>query len=150
MEPFLVSLTTPSWWVGVVIVGIIINVISSYLKNPIDKILSAISGSRRERNKRKLNERNELISTLRDDADLLILFAMSENRYRIRSVGFLLISFAAFSGSTLLIGITDTGSITGLIFAMLIALAGLHDHSEAIRVYAIVKDSNDKYKEISA
>ncbi len=39
----------PAWWFGVFIVGIIINLLSSYIKSPLDKFLSSISSKWEER-----------------------------------------------------------------------------------------------------
>jgi hypothetical protein len=150
LDDFLKGLASPSWWMGVVIVGIIINVLSAYLKKPLDKLFGSISSGWRERSERKSKERNDLIDTLKSDESLLVLFALTENRYRTRSVGFLLMSFAMFSGSILLAETTIIASIAGLIFALLAALSGIHDHAEAIRIHSIVKDSNEKYKQICA
>lgn len=150
MEEFINSLSSPSWWMGVVIVGVIINVASAYLKKPIDLLLSKVSSSWRARQTAAVEKRNALVESLRNDSNLLLLYSMSENRYRIRSVGFLLLAFAIFFMSTFAIGVSDVSAIFGSIFSLFIGLMGLNDHYKAMQVYSIVQDANEKYKDINA
>lgn len=91
------------WWFTVVIVGLLINLASSYLKPQIDLIYERVSASRKNKNdeeKRNLNRKvEELIAT----PNRILLEGISELRER------------TFSLLTLLIGFAFTGF--GLVFA---------------------------------
>jgi hypothetical protein len=43
MKEIQVALTSPFWWFSVVLIGIVINILSSFLKAYFDKFLSSIS-----------------------------------------------------------------------------------------------------------
>jgi hypothetical protein len=43
MKEIQVALTSPFWWFSVVLIGIVINILSSFLKSYFDKFLSSIS-----------------------------------------------------------------------------------------------------------
>jgi hypothetical protein len=43
MRSLVEQMSSPAWWIGVVLVGIIINLVSAYCKGPIDRILGALS-----------------------------------------------------------------------------------------------------------
>ena len=49
MEEFLKAISTPYWWISVAAVGIVINLVSAYLKPPLDKLLSGTVGYWKER-----------------------------------------------------------------------------------------------------
>jgi flagellar biosynthesis protein FlhB len=49
MNEFTNNLTSFSWWLGVVVVGLLINLVSAYLKSPIDNLGSKFSTSWRNR-----------------------------------------------------------------------------------------------------
>jgi hypothetical protein len=49
MNEFANNLTSFSWWLGVVVVGLLINLASAYLKSPIDNLGSKFSTSWRNR-----------------------------------------------------------------------------------------------------
>lgn len=150
MEEFIKSLSSPSWWIGVVIVGIVINIASAYLKNPIDKVLIHTSSSWRIRRTESLEKRKALIELLKTDSELLILYAMSENRFRIRCIGFILIGFLAFYMSTSIIWqFSNIAAIVGLICCLIMTLAGLSDQASAMRVYSVIEEVNEKYKNIN-
>ena len=43
MRSLVDQMSSPAWWIGVVIVGILINLVSAYCKGPIDRLLGALS-----------------------------------------------------------------------------------------------------------
>jgi len=43
MKAWLQNLSTLEWWLGVVVVGIAINLVSAYLKRPFDKVFNRIA-----------------------------------------------------------------------------------------------------------
>jgi hypothetical protein len=65
MNEFLNSFTSTSWWLGVVFVGVTINVISAYLKAPVDRLFSSLSIGWQERTEKSRRERESAIAALR-------------------------------------------------------------------------------------
>lgn len=75
MSDFLNNLTSISWWIGVVIVGILLNLAANYLKSPTDKLVSSISTKYQTRSKAKKAEREAKIKELVGNKYEQILFA---------------------------------------------------------------------------
>jgi hypothetical protein len=86
MEELTKQFTSFSWWIGVFIVGIIINIISVPLWRWTESKISKYSNSRLQKNKVKAAKRAELLDALKLDPNKQILFAMQEYRLRIRGV----------------------------------------------------------------
>lgn len=53
MEEFSKVLSSPYWWLSAVVVGILINLVSAYIKGPIDQLLSHISVAWRTRSEKR-------------------------------------------------------------------------------------------------
>jgi hypothetical protein len=64
MNDFIKQLSSPGWWLGVVIVSILLNVVASYIRNWMDHTQSLIS----ERRRRRLAEYREVVVR---EADML-------------------------------------------------------------------------------
>ena len=79
MIDFINNLTSISWWIGVVIVGILLNIASMYLKSPIDQGLSLVSTKYRTRSKAKKAEREAKIKNLIGKIQEQILYASKAN-----------------------------------------------------------------------
>jgi hypothetical protein len=79
MIDFINNLTSISWWIGVVIVGILLNIASMYLKSPIDWLFSLISTKYRTRSKAKKAEREAKIKNLIGKIQEQILYASKAN-----------------------------------------------------------------------
>ena len=45
MEDFYKSIATPSWWIGVVIVSIAVNIVSVYVKSLIERLSAKLGGA---------------------------------------------------------------------------------------------------------
>jgi len=140
MDQFAKSLTSVSWWLGVVVVGVALNLISAYLKPKVDSTLSAASGWWKSRSEKQRAKRAEMIAFLRDNPDEQAFFIAEELRHRIRAVMWLI-----FSGLSLLLhsilhlddGVSTSQTIrvlemlvTNLMAALLLLFSAL-DHSEA-------------------
>ncbi len=61
------NFTSIGWWIGVVIVGLIINIVSTYLKPKIDVFLSSVSSKWATRNEKLRSARNIKVQLLRDN-----------------------------------------------------------------------------------
>lgn len=86
------DITNPHWWLGVVLVGIVINVASRYLQRPIDRGLDSISRKRATRTAARAEERRRRIAQLRGN-EIAQLFALIESSHReLRSLTFLMLA----------------------------------------------------------
>lgn len=83
MQQFLADVQSPSWWAGVVIVGIVINVVSAYLKAPIDAALARHSSWWRNRSESSIRRRAELLELLRASPGKQLLAMSKINGRRI-------------------------------------------------------------------
>lgn len=80
MDEIIQALSSPVWWFSVVIAGILINIISSYMKNSIDNSLSKVSGWWKVRNEnvKKIHENNiEFISQSEHNIQMEVLRVIS-------------------------------------------------------------------------
>ena len=94
MNELLSSFTSTSWWLGVVFVGVTINVISAYLKGPIDRLFSSLSIAWQERTEKSRQERESTIAALREDQHLQVIFLARASDSRSTELTFLI--FAVF------------------------------------------------------
>lgn len=92
LNDIITELSKPVWWVSVVVAGIFINLISSYLKSNMDVGLSKLFSIWNERSIKQKNAWNTLVYEIRlSDATLHALLA-KETRTRLQSIHLLLIS----------------------------------------------------------
>ncbi len=91
MVEFISSLSTLSWWLSVVVVGIALNLLSAYLKFPIDKLLSKISTSWSARTATLKTLRLLKVEELRVDKHKQQLLLAEESRSRHLCNSFLII-----------------------------------------------------------
>jgi hypothetical protein len=79
------------WWLGVVMVGIVINLVSAYLKGPVDRFLSKGSRSWATRTEKQRQERASRIERLRSSQDEQVRVLVVALHIRMRAaMGFLL------------------------------------------------------------
>ena len=86
MEEFAKNLSSLSWWLGVVAVGLVLNVASAYLKTPLDNALSAISTRWNSRSRRLREAREARINQVVESDRHLQLLIADELRDRLRAV----------------------------------------------------------------
>lgn len=82
MDEFIKSINSISWWFGVVFVGLILNILSTYIKEWVDSVLSKISLWWRKRSNAAYTSRILLIADLRNDKHKQVLMLAEENRNR--------------------------------------------------------------------
>jgi hypothetical protein len=63
------NLTSLDWWLGVVVVSVVLNLFSAYLKVPLDGFLSRVSKWWDTRNEKVRQERNSRIAKLKQSKD---------------------------------------------------------------------------------
>lgn len=90
MNELIQMLKSPTWWFSVVVVGIIINLVSAYVKSPIDENLSKISTWWRKRTDKQKKELNAVIENLSKNEHEQVMTAVDDLRERIRSIHLLI------------------------------------------------------------
>jgi hypothetical protein len=94
------NLVSLEWWLGVVLVGLVLNIVSAYLKPIVDRALSKISRSWRDRSVAQRGKRAKVIAQLRANPHLQLLMLSAELRHRFRGVVYLLLAAIFFLGYT--------------------------------------------------
>ncbi|CEO39091.1 hypothetical protein [Photobacterium kishitanii] len=93
MDEFFKSLTSPVWWISVVVVGILVSVIAAYIKESIDKILSSIFKAWKLNVEQRKNKHIELVKKVQECDRTLFLLGFEESRFRQRSTLLAILSF---------------------------------------------------------
>jgi hypothetical protein len=86
MEEMLKTIATPQFWVLVVIVGILINLASAYLKPPLDRAFSAVSLRWATRTEEQRRQRLRRIECLSGNINEQLLASFAELRAGIWSI----------------------------------------------------------------
>lgn len=95
MENFLTQIASISWWLSVVTVGFLINILSVYITRRLDTRLSRVSSWWRRRSDEKAARRKKDLAQLQGNPVKLTIFALAELRNRIRALTMLVLAFAA-------------------------------------------------------
>jgi len=96
MDELIKQLSSPGWWLSVVVAGIGINLASAYLKPLVDRVLGRTSGWWAARLDAASTARNQWIEALRADEHEQVMAGLSELTWRIRSVWFVAFSSIFF------------------------------------------------------
>jgi len=131
MNDLLAEMATLRWWIGVVLVGIIINIISRPIGKWSDSIFGLISKQYRARNEKAKQERDKYIEFLRKNPSEKYIITLEELRDRIRAITY-------FIFSLLLLALSDEiplliARLFALIFGLCIVILGLYAHSSAMK-----------------
>lgn len=94
MDELLKLITNPVWWLTVVVAGLIINLVSSYLRDYIDKLRARFSEKWARRIMRKNADWAAEVSRLNRSKKAQEETFMNEIRYRISSVTFSILGSA--------------------------------------------------------
>ena len=147
MDKFIDEISSTYWWIGVVVVGIVINIASSYIRKIMESRLSNISIYWKGKKKERVEKIAKKVDILRNNSELRGIYALRESRYRIRSIGFTI--FGILSGT---VGVwaseykyTSNGSLA---LAAILFLIGLSDHRDAMKVKNLVESATDGIDEL--
>jgi uncharacterized membrane protein (DUF106 family) len=86
MRDFLTNLSSVYWWISVVVVGVLINLFSAFLKGRLDNYLSKMSSWWRNRSEARKAKRQKELFRLQNDPEEQTMLALDEVRDRIRSL----------------------------------------------------------------
>ncbi len=120
MNDFLKNLSSASWWIGVVVVGLIINIVSVYIKANLDSRLAKASTWWQKRSLARNENRKKEIEKLRKNPHGQIMLALAALRDRIRCGVFFSCGFTVF-----VLMLLTPYSFPELIEAMILAGASL-------------------------
>lgn len=72
------NLSSPSWWIGVVIVSFVISLASAYAKAPLDRVLGRLSKRKRDKSERAQREIGAMLEAAKRQKDGVILLSIEE------------------------------------------------------------------------
>jgi len=145
METLQDNLKSASWWLGVVLVSILINIISAYLKSRTDSLFSKFSTKWRLRSiARKEAEKAEL-DYLQSNPCEHVFLGLQELRHRVRSGAYLVFGFMLGTFGIPLLEQDDLFLRASAVFFMLLAIVALlisgFEHSWAVRLQRLLTDA---------
>jgi len=140
MDELLKNLASPSWWIGVVLLSVALNLVSAYLKAPLDRALARLS----QRKRAKFVEEQKEIGAILEKAlklkDGIVLLAIEELKLFI--LGFLLIilcltflTFIGKLGTSLLIQIAMLLLTLGFVLLIFVCIRRATKLAEARKWY---------------
>ena len=100
LDKFIADVTTPYWWLAVVLVGIAVNLLSAYLKPQLDTFYSKYSHSRQLKLQSERTQLELEAGILYKNMRLLLLKGFEEIRWFVLSIFLLLLAFALASVGT--------------------------------------------------
>ena len=86
MDEFATNLSSPAWWVGVVVVGILINLVSAYAKPILDRITSNFGEKWKRQSSERRRAYEEEISKLVESAELRRHYEHRHLSYMLRAL----------------------------------------------------------------
>ncbi|MGK7912150.1 MAG: hypothetical protein AB4050_11830 [Synechococcus sp.] len=86
MDQLLKNISSFSWWVSVVFVGILVSLIAAYIKPLVDKSLGELLLSYQNLNQSQQKKREIALINLRDSKEEQILHLLQANTHMIRAV----------------------------------------------------------------
>ncbi len=94
-------LSDPAWWFTAIFIAIVINLLSTYLRDFIDRIFSKLSRKYRLRTIKKDKEGEQLAVHLANDPTMLVMYSVTMVYYMVFGVGELIaiVHFALMSNS---------------------------------------------------
>ncbi|MDR1995498.1 hypothetical protein [Azonexus sp.] len=118
MNEIIAELSRPAWWVSVVFAGVIINLLSAYLKSPLDKIVSKSFSLWRNKSEARKAAWHARIEGIRQDDRFRDSAVAYEIRLRFQSVYLLLMGIVALALSSFMLGagLEITKLFVGIIF----------------------------------
>ena len=141
MDELLQNLSSPAWWVSVVVAGVVVNVVAHYLRQLLDSRLARVSTRWAARRDARQRQRASLLAALKASEHKQLLYATSEVRYWIRGTFFfgwsISLAFATASSQALVLGLPLFG--TGAAFSALGAIWAAQEIWRAINVRTVLR-----------
>jgi hypothetical protein len=145
------TLSSPVWWISVVVAGILINLLSSYLRTLLDVRFSKLSKRWRERSEKQKRERENYVQSLLGQPHRQIVEFHRSTRLHILSVMCLVLgtfalglSMAARAFGVPLIITSLIGFVSGLVFLVAIAFLFTAEHISLDIFEAIEREAREQ------
>ena len=156
MDKLIKEISSPYWWIGVFVVGIAINITSSYINKIMESSFSGFSIYWRRKQVERAAKTAKNIEILKNNSELRIIFALRESRFRLQAISLILIgsvlaTLGFFAKLSMFKESMDFYSFIFLICAIigLIAiLVGLAAHRGAMKVQYLVDSSTERIDEL--
>jgi hypothetical protein len=116
MKNILDNLSSPAWWVSVVIVGVIVSAIGSLLKDYIGRVLAAVSSKWRNKRHLKKEAYKNRVKCLTESSEFREITRFEIIRNLIVSLIFMALSILGFVLASFLVGLGKVPGILGVIF----------------------------------
>ncbi|OZY84384.1 hypothetical protein CBP51_14330 [Cellvibrio mixtus] len=149
MDEFVKGLSSPSWWVGVVIVGILINLISSLLIKFFGFLLKQTSEKWRNKEQIKNTERQKTIEKIKSNEKFLYFYMLSEIRYMVCGASYCIFSLCCFFAAVQISKSNIYIAFIGMITATITLHIGFRDFNKAIKLHCLIKDASEEYRGIN-
>ena len=92
LEKFAIDLSSPYWWASVVVVGLVVNIVSAYLKSPLDRIFGSVSHRWKAKTERQKEELESDATLLANNLPLLDIEIGLQTRDLVLSLVFFVLS----------------------------------------------------------
>jgi hypothetical protein len=155
MEEAYKAITSPAWWVGVVIVGLIINLAAAYLKPRLDQAASSVSLRWATRTEEQRRQRLERIEGLRGNIheQLFAFFsALSDGIHAIISISLAML-LSLFIFILMYLSGVSIVMIPLLLTVLLTVLMGMMQSSNFTRIVFEIREarrSEDRHDQANA
>jgi hypothetical protein len=143
------------WWLSVVFVGGVLNILSAYAKNALDRRLQKISTWRQDLAHAREQLREKQLARLRTSEHAQLLVSVREVRARIRALGYgivgaLAFALAGFATSGLYCGEVPQQEVMAMSVILPVVMAvgvasmiiGLSHHRMAVRLSQLLNVAN--------
>lgn len=154
LNEILTELSKPVWWASVVVAGIAINLLSAYLKDPLDKALASMSSWWRRRSEARQKAWSARVDRIGSSEEARNSAAQSEIRLRLQAIHLLLLAifllvipvFISNSGSSAprILTAIMFGTSAFSLFASFLAHQGASSTNSAL--YEAQRKTNKSFK----
>lgn len=149
MKEFLNNLSSTSWWLSVMVAGIVASVLASYFRNIIDAILSRLSTRWKKKSQRQSLEKAVTIEKIQSDVNEEILFSLEIQNHKLNGILAVVCSIFCFSlyyfrhmdSSQSMTGIEPTFRLILLILSMIFPFISMQAFSSAVDKSAILREA---------
>ncbi|MCY0856017.1 hypothetical protein [Cupriavidus sp. D39] len=86
MEEFLKNLQSPSWWVGTIVVGILVNLATPLISRSLEKFSSSWADKRRKQREERDKRHHKLAVAMRTSPSWMLLIVAQEQRNRSNAI----------------------------------------------------------------
>ena len=126
------------WFFSVIIAGLLVNLVSVYLKTPIDGVLSKLSSRWKRRVERKMEQHALIVERYVNDQMLLTILVEERSRMEARACFFLVLSVLAI----ILSNIEEVRAISAIhiLASMVFAIGGFFNLLLSTNTGKIVRD----------